>query len=794
MQLSKRWLLDHVDLDVSDKDFIDKMTMSGSIVNSVEAEGADIKNVVVAEVLTLDRHPDSDHLWVTTVDVGAGAPVQIVTGAQNLKVGDFVPAALDDSYVAGGKHIKSGKLRGVQSDGMLCSLGELGLTAHDFPYAIEDGIFVLGDDCDLVPGEDIHKAIGLDDSVADLEITGNRPDCLSVIGLAREAAATFDREFKTSYPEVECKAGGDVNDILRVSIEAPDKCFRYIGAVVKNVKIEPSPRWMRERLRAMGVRPINNIVDITNFVMLEYGQPMHAFDLRYLEGGQVVVRNARAGETITTLDGIERPLADDMLVICDEKKPVAVAGVMGGEYSGVMDDTTTIVFESACFDGFSVRSAAKRLGMRTESSSRFEKGLDPAGCIVSQLRALQLVEQLGAGEVVSGLVDVFPSPRPQVVLPFDPQWVNNFIGIDVSADEQKAILEKLGFKVSDGNIYSPYFRIDIEHQADISEEIARFYGYQNIPDRALSGVAVAALTDRQKYEKFVRDLMISCGLTQIETFTFISPSAYEKIRLPEDKRASVVITNPLGEDTGVMRTNALPSMMSILAGNYNHRNLEASLFELATEFIPLGGPDVLPLEQTSVVLGMYGENVDFYTLKGVVEELFIKSGVTEYDVRAVSDDPTFHPGRTAAMVVNGEDIAVLGEVHPAVAANYGIGVRVYAARISFDRLCELKNTEIEYAPLPKFPALSRDISFVIDRFTPVLYLSRLIKKAGGKSLESVRLFDVYQGGNIAADKKSVAFSLRFRGDGRTLTDEEADRAMADIVSALSSAGAVIRDK
>ncbi|MBQ9880176.1 MAG: phenylalanine--tRNA ligase subunit beta, partial [Clostridia bacterium] len=349
-------------------------------------------------------------------------------------------------------------------------------------------------------------------------------------------------------------------------------------------------------------------------------------------------------------------------------------------------------------------------------------------------------------------------------------------------------------KVSDGNIYSPYFRIDIEHQADISEEIARFYGYQNIPDRALSGVAVAALTDRQKYEKFVRDLMISCGLTQIETFTFISPSAYEKIRLPEDKRASVVITNPLGEDTGVMRTNALPSMMSILAGNYNHRNLEASLFELATEFIPLGGPDVLPLEQTSVVLGMYGENVDFYTLKGVVEELFIKSGVTEYDVRAVSDDPTFHPGRTAAMVVNGEDIAVLGEVHPAVAANYGIGVRVYAARISFDRLCELKNTEIEYAPLPKFPALSRDISFVIDRFTPVLYLSRLIKKAGGKSLESVRLFDVYQGGNIAADKKSVAFSLRFRGDGRTLTDEEADRAMADIVSALSSAGAVIRDK
>lgn len=582
MNLSKRWLHDYVNLDVSDQQFADDMTLSGSKVESFETEGADIKNVIVGKVVSLVKHPDSDHLWICQIDVGAKDNIQIVTGAQNLKVNDVVPVAMDDSFVSGGHHIKKGKLRGVESNGMLCSLGELGLTIHDFPYAIEDGIFVLGDDCDKTLGKDIHEAIGLDDVITEFEITSNRADCLSITGLAREAAATFDSKLVIPEPAVK-KTHGDVNDFLSVEIKEPSLCYRYAGAVVENVRVKPSPRWMRERLRACGVRPINNIVDITNFVMLEYGQPMHAFDLRYLDGHKVIVRKALDGEKITTLDGVERALKPEMLVIADENKPVAVAGVMGGEYSGIMDDTTTIVFESAMFNGVSVRRTAKALGMRTEASARYEKELDATGCLRSLKRALQLVEELDAGDIVGGVVDCDHSDKTPVTLPFEPEWVNNFIGIDVSAEEQKKILEKIDFKVENGVITAPSFRNDIEHQADISEEIARFYGYDKIPDRALSGVADGRYTDRQKLEKLVTDVMLSEGLSEVCTYTFISPKQYDKLRLPADspRRDSVKIMNPLGEDTSIMRTTAVPSMLDVLSRNYNNRNPKAAMFEIA---------------------------------------------------------------------------------------------------------------------------------------------------------------------------------------------------------------------
>lgn len=791
MDLSKKWLLDYVDLDVSDKEFVDAMTLSGSKVEGYEHEGEELKNIVVGKILSLEKHPDSDHMWITMVNIGEDEAIQIVTGAQNLKVGDVVPVALHNSYVAGGKHITKGKLRGIESNGMLCSLAELGLTVHDFPYAIEDGIFVLGDDCILTEGTDIHEAIGLNDTITEFEITSNRPDCLSITGLAREAAATFDKELSIKYPEVKYTAGGAASDLLKVDIEAADKCFRYIGAIVKNVKIEPSPRWMRERLRACGVRPINNIVDITNYVMLEYGQPMHAFDLRYLDGNHVIVRNAKDGEEIVTLDGAKRALDSSMLVIADENKPVAVAGVMGGEFSGVMDDTTEIVFESACFDGFNVRATAKKLGMRTEASARFEKQLDPNCCLVSELRALELVEMLGAGEVVCGLVDCYPNVKPIKTLPFLPDWTNDFIGIDVPAEEQKKILEKLGFEIKEDTLYSPSFRIDIEHQADISEEIARFYGYENIPDRALKGVAEGYLTDRQSYEKRMIEALLAMGITEICTYSFISPKYYDKIRLPEEKRRSVVITNPLGEDTGVMRASALPSMMETLARNYSYRNLSASLFELATEYIPVDGQE-LPDEKTKIMIGIYGGGSDFYKLKGIVEALLSVSGISDYDVEAVNDNPSYHPGRTAKITKDGKTLAVFGEIHPIVRDNYSIGDRVYTAELDFEEMLKLRKTEIIYKSLPKFPATSRDLAFVCDRDIPVLKLHRLIEKAAGKILEKVTLFDVYQGEQIAADKKSVAFSLKLRAADRTLTDEEADSAVKKAIAALSELGAVLR--
>lgn len=792
MNLSKRWLHDYVNLDVTDKDFAAALTLSGSKVEGYEIEGEELSNIVVARVESLEKHPDSDHLWICQVNVGAEENLQIVTGAQNLKAGDYVPAALDNSVVAGGKKIKKGKLRGVESAGMLCSLGELGLTVNDFPYAIDDGIFVLGEDCDLTLGMDIREATGFNDVVTEFEITSNRPDCLSIIGLARETAVTYGMDFVEPTPVV-APGEGDVNDLLKVKIEAPELCYRYVGAVVKDVKIEPSPRWMRERLRACGVRPINNIVDITNFVMLEYGQPMHAFDLRYLDGNQVIVRNAKAGEKITTLDGVERELSEEMLVIADANKPVAVAGVMGGEYSGIMDDTNTIVFESACFNGPSVRMTAKKLGMRTEASSRFDKQLDPKGCRTILDRALQLVQMLGAGEVVNGAVDCDCSDKSDFTLPFEPEWVNGFIGIDVSADEQKKILERLGCKVENGVITVPSFRGDLLHKADISEEIARFYGYDNIPDRQLAGVATAQYTPEQKFERLINNTMLACGLSELCTFSFISPKSYDKICLPADsaKRNCVVISNPLGEDTSVMRTTMLPSMLETLARNYNNRNAKAYLYELGKEYI-WKGTEELPEEPQVLCMGMYGADCNFFTIKGVVEELLYKLGVEDYDVEAVTDNPSYHPGRTAVITKDGKVIGTLGEIHPQVLTNYGIGVKAYAAEISFDVCFGLSNLKRTYKQLPKFPALTRDLAFVCKKCEPVLMLEKTIAQAVGKNLESIELFDVYEGSQIPEGMKSVAFNLKLRAADRTMTDEEADSAMKKAVKALEKIGISLR--
>lgn len=792
MNLSKKWLLDFVNLDVSDKEFADEMTLSGSKVESFEKEGSELDNIITGRIESLERHPDSDHMWICMVNVGKDENIQIVTGAQNLKVGDVVPVAMDHSVVHGGQKITKGKLRGVESNGMLCSLGELGLTAHDFPYAIEDGIFVLGDDCDRTLGIDIREAIGLNDTVTEFEITSNRPDCLSVIGLAREAAATFKKPLKTHIPYVS-PSDGDVNELLSVEIQNPEKCYRYCGAVVKNVRVKASPRWMRERLRACGVRPINNIVDITNYVMLEYGQPMHAFDLRYINNHSIIVRNAKDGETITTLDGIERTLTTEMLVIADSDKPVAVAGVMGGEYSGIMDDTNTIVFESACFNGPSTRITSKKLGLRTEASGRYEKELDPQNCMPALMRALELVQLLDAGDVVNGIIDCDKSNKLQRTLPFLPEWVNSFIGIDVSADDQRAILERIDVKVQGDTIIVPSFRNDLEHLADISEEIARFYGYQNIPNRPLAGVANAALTEAQKMEKVVSSTMLACGFTEIATFSFISPKAYDKIRLPENspKRNSVVISNPLGEDTSVMRTTVIPSMLDVLSRNYNNRNESAALFELSNEYI-WKGPDELPDENEKLTIGMYGAQYDFFTLKGAVEELFDVVGIKDYDVEPLTDDPTFHPGRTAVIKLGDEVISIIGEVHPAVLNNYEIGTKAYVAQVDFTALLKYGDNKRSYKALPKFPASSRDLSFVCDRDVPVMKIEKIIAKAVGKILEDIALFDVYVGSQIPKGKKSVAFSVRMRATDRTLTDAEADSAVKKAVDELEKLDITLR--
>jgi len=792
MNLSKRWLCDYITPNVTDKQFADMMTMSGSKVEGMKIEGNDLENIVVGEIVKIDKHPDSDHLWVCEVDTGKFGTVCIVTGAQNLKESDYVPVAMDNATVAGGKLIKSGVIRGIESAGMLCSLSELGLTKNDFPYAIEDGIFVLGDDCEKINGMDIQSAIGLNDVVTEFEITSNRPDCLSVIGLAREAAASMGQSLTT--PEHTALTVRDkLDNLLEVEIHNPQKCYRYIGAVVTGVKIEPSPRWMRERLRASGVRPINNIVDITNFVMLEYGQPMHAFDIRFLEGNKVNVRCAENNEKIITLDGIERVLDSDMLVIADTIKPVAIAGIMGGEYSGIMNDTKTIVFESACFNGASVRGTAKKLGMRTESSARFEKELDPNGCIVSIARALDLVSELGAGTVMNDVVDCDCSIRKPRILQFNWEWINKFIGIHLTEIQQKKILENIDFTVESDLVTVPTYRNDVEHLADLAEEVARFYGYENIPNLPLTGIANGKLTEKQKYEKLVSETLLACGLSEIQTYSFVGAKCFDKICLPKqsDARNCVCIMNPLGEDTGIMRTTPLPSMLEVLARNFNYRNPEAKLFEIATEYIPRG-TDQLPDEKQKIIVGMYGQDASFPAVKGIVEVLLNVTGIKEFSIDAETGNSSYHSGRCAKIYNEGKEIAIVGEIHPAVTENYDIAISVYAAEIDFDILFANRKTRKTYTPLPKYPSVDRDLSFICDKNIPVQKLRGLIAGAVGDLLENIVLFDVYEGEQIPDGMKSVAFSITLRSSQRTLTDLDADEAVSRAILSLKNTGISLR--
>ncbi len=791
MNLSMRWLKDYVDIQIPPRAFAEGMTMSGSKVEGYETEGEEITNVVVGRVLSVTQHPDADKLVVCSVDVGKSEPVQIVTGAANVVEGALVPVALDGSTLPGGVKIKKGKLRGVESCGMLCSLEELGLTVHDFPYAAEDGIFLLEEECAV--GQDIREAIGLDDVKVEFEITSNRPDCLSVIGLARETAVTFGKELKLYTPIVK-QSGGDVNSLLSVAVENKTLCPRYSARVVKNVRIAPSPRWMRERLRACGVRPINNLVDITNYVMLEYGQPMHAFDHRYVAGGKIVVRNAVKGESITTLDGVQRALSPEMLVIADGEKPVAVAGVMGGEFSGIMEDTTTVVFESAVFDGVSVRTTAKKLGMRTEASGRFEKGLDAANTMPALERACELVERLGAGEVVNGFIDVDNSEKALRTVPLEPEWINRFIGIDLAVSEMVRILTSLGFGCDGKTVTVPSFRSDIAHKADVAEEIARIYGYNNIPVSALRGTADGALTPEQQFGRSISEIMRACGCDQVQTYSFISPKYYDKIRLAPDSilRDSVTIRNPLGEDTSVMRTTMLPSMLEVLARNYNNRNPQAMLFESGTIYIKNGDPEKLPHESGVLCIGLYGgKDTDYFTIKGIIEALMGAVGA-KADYAAVSDDPTFHPGRCAEIVLDGQRAGVMGEVHPLVAQNYGIGTRCYVASIDVPALFAARCADKRYLPLPKYPAVTRDIALICEADTPVLTMEKAIIGAAGKILERVELFDVYRGKQIEETKKSIAFSLVMRSAEGTLTDEQADAAIKRILKALGALGVQLR--
>ncbi len=788
MNLSLKWASDFVDLNgIGAKEYCDRLTATGSKVEGFEELGADIENVVAGKVISLEKHPDSDHLWVCQIDVGEAEPVQIITGAQNVFAGAMVPVAKAPSKLPGGVTIKAGKLRGLPSNGMLCSIGELGLTLHDMPDAVEDGIFIMnGIECKA--GDDIHDVLGLSDTVVEFEITSNRPDCLSVLGLARETAVSFGREFKPETPVVTYKDDGDkIENYLSVDVRTDAKlCPRYTARVVKNVKIEPSPLWLRMRLRASGVRPINNIVDITNYVMLEYGQPMHAFDYSCLDGSQIIVRLANDGECFKSLDDTDHILNATNLVIADSKKAVALAGVMGGANSEIKDSTTTVVFESANFLGSSVRVTAKSQGMRTESSGRFEKGLDPENTMPALDRACELITLLGAGEVVNGTVDIYKGREEPFKMPLEADRINKFLGLDVSEDYMKEVLEKLEFTF-DGNIMTvPSFRADCRCMNDIAEEVLRIYGYDTVKaTKFVTPITSGSRTANQKFELLMADTLCAMGLYECETFSFISPKYYDKIAMPENdiRRKSIVISNPLGEDTSVMRTTAIPSMLEVLARNNNYHSEKTGLYEMAKIYIPDEDATKLPDERRQIVMGFFRMG-DFYTLKGMTDTLLEKAGICA-QYRAKTDDATFHPGRCAEIISgDGTVLGVLGEIHPNVGANYGIEAPVYIASLDFELLFAASDTEKHFKALPKYPAVTRDFAFVCDIDLEVGKIEAVMKKAGGKNVEAVKLFDVYTGKQLGEGKKSVAFSVSLRCPDHTLTDEEADKTSKKILTLL----------
>ena len=898
MNLSRKWLDEFVHVDASDKEFAEAMTLSGSKVELTHDLGAEISNVVVGKVLSMVRHPNSDHMWICQVDVGRDEPVQIVTGAWNVHVGDLVPAALHKSTLPGGKKIEKGKLRGEVSNGMLCGLSELGLDERDFPYAaivpaallndykpldpnkpsisadiqpgdkvfgpvvcakllevaplgdgtfhtcadiggatvcpdtpcpnlhegdlaayntktdsyctladlraeqaefphcIPDGIFILREDCK--PGDDIKPVINADDHVVEFEITPNRPDCLSVIGLAREVSATFDAPLKLHQPVVKGGADGSLVELLDVETPAADLVPRYTARMVRNVKIAPSPKWMRERLRSMGVRPINNIVDITNYVMLEYGQPMHAFDYRYVKGGKIIVRRAEEGEKLTTLDGKEHVLTASHLVIADETRAVGLAGIMGGENSEIVGDTTDVVFESACFDGTCIRKGALALGMRTEASAKFEKGLDPLNTLPAVERACELVELLGAGEVVDGVIDILNFVPQPTVLKLEPEKINALLGTDIAADEMVSILKKLDFQVEGDQVTVPSWRGDVLRMADLAEEVARFHGYNNIPTTLMRGeTTLGGYSDEQKLENRLGEVCRACGYDEIITYSFISPACYDKIRWPGDyaQRKSFQILNPLGEDTSIMRTTTLPSMLEILTRNWNYRNKSARLYELARVYLP-GGEDGLANEAKVLTLGAYGEDMDFYAMKGVVEAVLkdIRAADVHFEgPTGAPSDASWHPGRCATVWSGSDCIGIFGQIHPLVARSYGVDGELYCAELSFDELLNARGADPEYVPLPKFPAVTRDIAVVCDSTVTVGQLEDCINRGAKGLLKEVELFDIYTGAPIPEGKKSVAFNLTLRSDDRSLTAAEADEDVKSVLELLEKElGAVLR--
>ena len=773
MNISRKWLREFVDIQATDKEYDETMTIAGQKVETTTRMDAEIRNVVVGKVLSMKRHENSDHMWVCMVDDDSGEPVQIVTGAQNVHEGDLVPVARHNSWLPGGVHITKGKLRGVESCGMLCSYKELGLTEHDCPEAYADGIWILNDEgCKI--GEDMNVVIGNDDSIVEFEITNNRPDCYSLIGLARETAAAFNVPMKHHEPVVKGGAEGDLCDLLDVDVQADDLCPRYTARMVRNVKIAPSPKWMRQRLRSAGIRPINNIVDITNYVMVEYGQPMHAFDYRYVKGGKIVVRRAGEDKTLTTLDGNVRNLQPDMLVIADETKPVGLAGVMGGENSEIVDDTVDVVFESANFLGASIRKTALALGMRTDASAKFEKDIDPMLTVPAVNRACELVELLGAGEVMDGMIDVLNYVPQPVTVKLEPERINALLGTDIPEADMIEYLRREEVPVVDGMIQVPSWRPDLRVMADIAEEVARYYGYNNIETTLMRGATtMGGYSDAQKLENAAGAAARAMGYSEIITYSFVSPASFDAIRIPTDSplRKTVKLVNPLGEDTSIMRTVILPSMLDILSRNFAFKNKGVKLYEIGKIYLPVEGQK-LPDEPKRMIFGTYGEHENFFTLKGEIDTILDQLNVHPATYIADTKNPSYHPGRCADIIIDGRKLGVIGQIHPLVAETYGIGGEVYVAELDFTGLQASLAPERVFHSLPKFPTVSRDLALVCEESMTVGMLEACIKKAGGKLLRSIQLFDIYRGPGIAPGKKSVAFSLELRADDRTLTDED----------------------
>lgn len=804
MNTSLSWIKAYVPgLDVTAQEYTDAMTLTGTKVETFEKLDADLDKIVIGQILSIERHPDADKLIICQVNIGEKT-IQIVTGAPNVHVGDKVPVVLDGGRVAGGHDgkktpggipIKKGKLRGIESDGMMCSIEELGSSRDMYPEAPEYGIYIFPEDA--MVGESAVKALGLDDVVFEYEITSNRVDCYSVIGIAREAAATFHKEFK---PPVVTATGNseDVHDYVKVTVKDTDLCPRYCARVVKNIKIAPSPVWMQRRLASNGIRPINNIVDITNYVMEEYGQPMHAYDYDTLAGHEIVVRRAGANEKFVTLDGQERTMDENVLMICDGEKAVGIAGIMGGENSMITDDVKTMMFEAACFDGTNIRLSAKRIGLRTDASGKFEKGLDPNNAEDAINRACQLIEELGAGEVVGGIVDVYTKKKEPVRIPFQPERINALLGTDVSEEDMLSYFKKidLGYDAEKREVIAPTFRHDLFRMADLAEEVARFYGYDNIPTTLPKGEStLGKLPFEVRIEGIARDVAEFSGFSESMNYSFESPKVFDKLLIPEDSelRKPIVISNPLGEDFSVMRTLPLNGMLSSLAFNYNHRNKNVRLYELAKVYLPKTLPlTELPDERVQFTLGMYGEG-DFYVMKGVVEEFFSKAGIRgkiSYDPKA---GKTFlHPGRQANIIYNGEVMGYLGEIHPQVADNYGIGDKTYVAVLDMPVVVKYADFDRKFTGIARFPAVTRDLSMVVPHEILAGDIEDMIVQRGGKILESYQLFDVYEGSQIKAGYKSMAYSVVFRAKDKTLEESEINTAMKKILNGLSSMGIELR--